>query len=82
MEHRQHWETSIYTGERANNSPCVQPTGGHVDTCMNKQRNLESRLEGRGSSRKHREASGEAELQGLTGPEFDRAWRGTDTTLT
>jgi hypothetical protein len=48
---------------------------------MNKQKSLENGLEGRGSGRKHREASGEAELQGLTGPEFDRAWRGIDTTL-
>jgi hypothetical protein len=73
MGHRQHWETSIYTGERANNSPCAQPTGGHVDTCMNKQRNLENGLEGRGSGRKYGEASGEAELWGMTGPGFDRA---------
>jgi hypothetical protein len=40
---------------------------------MRKQRNKEKALEGRGSGRKHRETSGEAELQILTGPELDRA---------
>jgi hypothetical protein len=74
MGHRQRWETSIYTGEQSNNSPCAQPTGGHVDTCMNKQRNWEKGLEGRRSGRKHGEASREAELQDMTGLGFDRAW--------
>jgi hypothetical protein len=73
MGHRQHWETSIYTGERANNSPCAQPTRGHVDTCMHKQRKGEKGLEGRGSGRKHGEASGEAELHDMAGPGFGRA---------
>jgi hypothetical protein len=60
MGHRQCWETSIYTEEWSNNSPCAQPTRGHVDTCMHKQRNWEKGLEGRGNSRKHGDASGEA----------------------
>jgi hypothetical protein len=49
---------------------------------MHKQRNWEKGLEGRRNGRKHGEASGEAELQDMTGLRFDRAWCGTDTTLT
>jgi hypothetical protein len=84
MGHRQHWETSIYTGERTNNSPCAQPTGGQVNTCMHKQRTWEKGLEGCGNGRKHGEASREAELQGMTGPGFWQGleWHGTNTTLT
>jgi hypothetical protein len=82
MGHRQHWETSIYTGERANNSPYAQPTGGQVGTYMHKQRNWEKGLEGHRNGRKHGETSREAELQDMEGLGFDRARRGTDTTLT
>jgi hypothetical protein len=81
MGHRQCWETSIYTGEQANNGPCAQPTGGQVDTCMHEQKNWEKGLEGRGNNRKHGEVSREVELQDMTGPGFERAWCGTDTTL-
>jgi hypothetical protein len=65
MGHRQHWETSIYTGARADNSPCAQPTGDQVNTCMHKRRNWEKGLEGCGNGRKHGEASGEAELHDI-----------------
>jgi hypothetical protein len=62
MGHREHWRITIYTGERSKNSPW-----------MHKQRNREKALEGRGSGRKHREPSGDAELRSLVGPELDRA---------
>jgi hypothetical protein len=47
---------------------------------MHKQRNWEKGLEGRRNSRKHREASGEAELQSMTALRFDKAWSGVALT--
>jgi 1-aminocyclopropane-1-carboxylate deaminase/D-cysteine desulfhydrase-like pyridoxal-dependent ACC family enzyme len=87
MGHRQHWEASIYTGERSKNSPCAQHTRDHVDTCMHKQGNWEERLEGRGNTEKLLEKQGR---QDLTEPGYMSCsygvhmtwhWHGFDVTV-